>query len=190
MLPVRGATGWGLYDFLGSEFQSMLPVRGATDAAFDVIGRADISIHAPRAGSDPGRTGIQEQGGDFNPCSPCGERLFPSSRKLMQSCISIHAPRAGSDRRQHFAEEVKKDFNPCSPCGERRYPDVSECQGIQFQSMLPVRGATPAVLVSPANGLFQSMLPVRGATRGVDLFPVQFRISIHAPRAGSDPSRA
>ena len=75
----------------------MLPVRGATIAKSPELGLTDISIHAPRAGSDD---------------------LRPDARARVG--ISIHAPRAGSDPFE---------------------PGLSLKQ-FEFQSMLPVRGAT------------------------------------------------
>ena len=80
--------------------------------------------------------------------------------------ISIHAPRAGSDR--------------CS----RIYPPANK----QFQSTLPVRGATLGVYRFLALKKFQSTLPVRGATSSTVLASWHPFISIHAPRAGSDNS--
>ena len=56
-------------------FQSTLPVRGATLSRFSWLSPNEISIHAPRAGSDINL--ISERHGDMT--------------------ISIHAPRAGSD---------------------------------------------------------------------------------------------
>ena len=55
-LPVRGATFtvW-LSDLLDDLFQSTLPVRGATFLAFHSLTVKNISIHAPRAGSDAER---------------------------------------------------------------------------------------------------------------------------------------
>jgi len=41
-------------------------------------------------------------------------------------------------------------------------------------------------LHNPPNMVFQSTLPVRGATGAVPTFMQEVRISIHAPRAGSD----
>ena len=79
----------------------------------------------------------------FNPRSPCGERPAWNWLRAGAGHISIHAPRAGSDRSLRVAENAKSEF----------------------QSTLPVRGATYR-------------------RQGVD--PVAF-ISIHAPRAGSDP---
>ena len=56
-----------------------------------------------------------------------------------------------------------------------------------FQSTLPARGATLdfAVLI-PLIVLFQSTLPARGATHGQGDAAGKRKISIHAPRTGSD----
>ena len=81
------------------------------------------------------------------------------------------------------------DFNPRSPHGERREAAAALRRGAEFQSTLPARGATrhcnPAD--APQPEIFQPTLPARGATVGADvLFHPAFRISIHAPRTGSD----
>ena len=60
----------------GELFQSTLPMRGAT--------RNPADLHH----SDP----------DFNPRSPCGERLNKSD-SFAWVRISIHAPHAGSDKK-------------------------------------------------------------------------------------------
>ena len=73
---MRGATDedfYAVWDRL--EFQSTLPVRGAT-----------IS---------PGL--LVNYQNDFNPRSPCGERLYEYLLTEAIKMISIHAPRAGSD---------------------------------------------------------------------------------------------
>ena len=125
------------------EFQSTLPVRGATEYVGEMDGEKDISIHAPRAGSDNVRNVHSAHFlQNFNPRSPCGERLFllcPFSGLLI---ISIHAPRAGSDAGIVDNVSFKRSF----------------------QSTLPVRGATPVCRYYIAVKLFQSTLPVRGAT--------------------------
>ncbi len=100
-------------------FQSTLPARGATYRVADERYSEEISIHAPRTGSDcAGRNGRTEQQ-DFNPRSPHGERPGPHStnknaisfqstlpargatqgrRRAREGLqISIHAPRTGSD---------------------------------------------------------------------------------------------
>ena len=145
-------------------FQSTLPVRGATTARHTVAQRFAISIHAPRAGSDANVYRDPIHHNNFNPRSPCGERLkaavvayfrekfqstlpvrgatSPSFGSERGSRISIHAPRAGSDHPFPPTPAMERHFNPRSPCGERR---VVYCLGLRA-----------------------------------------IRISIHAPRAGSD----
>ena len=56
----------------------------------------------------------------------------------------------------------------------------------QFQSTLPVWGATSSGSVSLSLTRFQSTLPVWGATSKWTLWPTITSISIHAPRVGSD----
>ena len=101
--------------------------------------------------------------------------------------ISIHAPRGGSDRVQN----------------------LTKCVVAGFQSTLPVGGATPSRsrrsemsgYFNPRSpwgerpripgrcgwsGAFQSTLPVGGATQTSRPAAHWRRISIHAPRGGSD----
>ena len=146
---------------------------------------------------------------DFNPRSPCGERQELVRQFYAMRSISIHAPRAGSDPGIYRYQTAHNYFNPRSPCGERLLSQYGGLTIHLFQSTLPVRGATtrrvPRRLYrqyfnprSPCGERrsfraspvclpkFQSTLPVRGATRRL-LGPAHYiRISIHAPRAGSD----
>ena len=57
----------------------------------------DISIHAPREGSDYIFAVLRLILGHFNPRSPRGERLILPTQKDSFFFISIHAPREGSD---------------------------------------------------------------------------------------------
>ena len=77
--------------------------------------------------------------------------------------ISIHAPREGSDHRWRLFFGFR-----------------------QFQSTLPVRGATFYLFIGHMMGGFQSTLPVRGATPASRSALPGSEISIHAPREGSD----
>ena len=147
---------------------------------------ANISIHAPRTGSD---------------------RIT----SLTSDChtISIHAPRTGSDCEARTTSISGCYFNPRSPHGERlRLLDfvIHVCK---FQSTLPARGATSKSrrqgnpqwisIHAPRTGSdflnqagrslgrkFQSTLPARGATLLLTGSIAQSDISIHAPRTGSD----
>ena len=56
--------------------------------------------------------------------------------------ISIHAPLTGSDCIVDILRGEKDDFNPRSPYGERHWASLSQATTLQFQSTLPLRGAT------------------------------------------------
>ena len=74
------------------------PRVGSDSGRFISTGvRWDISIHAPRVGSDFQLLLCNKRFADFNPRSPCGERLL------------------GEQPRR----EALINFNPRSPCGER-----------------------------------------------------------------------
>ena len=115
-----------------------------------------------------------------------GATANPSTRTV-PVVISIHAPRVGSDRILPALQFLRYNFNPRSPCGERRVLVNAQCQCVQFQSTLPVWGATPGLLPRVAVFRFQSTLPVWGATCSVVGWICAWFISIHAPRVGSDP---
>ena len=120
-LPARGATNSAHQSVQAHQFLSTLPARGATRAGLKVVRKDNISIHAPREGSDkapthavlfskkflstlPARGATVLDGyrlihqGDFYPRSPRGERLPAAHRCGRNHLISIHAPREGSDR--------------------------------------------------------------------------------------------
>ena len=174
-----------MYNIIVYEFQSTLPARGATHlcgrqrrreqisihaprtgsdcARRRSSGEQDISIHAPRTGSDANRKEKRPGDWHFNPRSPHGERQVKYVPIPLDMAISIHAPRTGSD----FLSSGRKS--------RRRI----------FQSTLPARGATSMFArLSTMPPIFQSTLPARGATASsAPPFPP---ISIHAPRTGSD----
>ena len=64
--------------------------------------------------------GIKPPYWNFNPRSPCGERL----------------------RAVYLQDLEEQNFNPRSPCGERRQDLYPKAKRQKFQSTLPVRGAT------------------------------------------------
>ena len=59
-------------------------------------------------------------------------------------------------------------------------------QSGEFQSTLPVKGATVSKVILAVDSEFQSTLPVRGATLMGRTRFLLIGISIHAPREGSD----
>ena len=167
-------------------FQSTLPARGATYRVADERYSEEISIHAPRTGSDcAGRNGRTEQQ-DFNPRSPHGERPGPHSTNknaisfqstlpargatvvvkvpICRAAISIHAPRTGSD-----------EHDLSVPCLRR-----------QFQSTLPARGATGRRAQDGRRHAISIHAPRTGSDARRTPSSRQRQISIHAPRTGSD----
>ena len=121
-LPVRGATSGPLKITTILGFQSTLPVRGATPLGPRHCLRPQISIHAPRTGSDRFCADTRPEFMNFNPRSPYGERLWSSGSYGGADSISIHAPRTGSDLPDSCFLHFHRDFNPRSPYGERRSP--------------------------------------------------------------------
>ena len=153
-----------------------------------LVGFSTISIHAPRAGRDNGR---------HNCCSNCG--AFQSTRPVRGATILNHRisgfrwdfnPRAPCGARRGHALSVLRvvNFNPRAPCGARPPIVPSVQHHRQFQSTRPVRGATPRIFPLLGERLFQSTRPVRGATLPDQRKTTDTIISIHAPRAGRDPS--
>ena len=122
-------------------FQSTLPAWGATRSMVKTAHYVEISIHAPRMGSDGVReTGI-EGSTNFNPRSPHGERpvdapgyfcspLFQSTLPawgatllfILPTLISIFQstlPAWGATSWSMTARPASRNFNPRSPHGER-----------------------------------------------------------------------
>ena len=123
-----------------------------------------ISIHAPRVGSDmfEGMRGMF--GKYFNPRSPCGERppiiggkhetadyfnpRSPCGERHRKLIFPLHFlnfnPRSPCGERPISNKNAPavQHFNPRSPCGERRLLLPTCSKPIQFQSTLPVWGAT------------------------------------------------
>ena len=168
-------------------FQSTLPGWGAT--AIHVDSGQFRRYFNPRSpdGEQPRARPASRMGHDFNPRSPDGERQSGLLVLGLAVDISIHAPRMGSDLDRTTAKasrllfqstlpgwgatvEIRtiftqiRYFNPRSPDGERRH------------------GWSALYSFS----VFQSTLPGWGATRHHEFSHVYGRISIHAPRMGSD----
>ena len=166
-------------------FQSTPPVRGATSSA---CARLSLSV-------------------SFNPRPPCGERLeawlkenyepqFQSTPPVRGATVdlgfndrggivSIHAPRAGSDQVARGWAQPPGRFNPRPPCGERPCAHAvrTRCGGFNPR---PPCGERLGLLAVYPDMEFQSTPPVRGATPGYCFLVAGWKVSIHAPRAGSD----
>ena len=194
------------------QFLSTLPARGATGVFYGFrLHILPISIHAPREGSD--RTGCKfGQRRRISIHAPReGSDGIDTASSTVQVDISIHAPREGSDICERFQRQAMPDFYPRSPRGERPRPPgptpttwnfyprsprgerpTAPCTmtpAVLFLSTLPARGATGKKELAVTDYEFLSTLPARGATRTGCKFGQRRRISIHAPREGSDTLR-
>ena len=140
-LPVGGATRGSTTIWPRRvAFQSTLPVGGATLLRLCPAGGAgdfnprspwgerrndntmacetiEISIHAPRGGSDVSVRFQPLRRLNFNPRSPWGERLFHDVSPILDIGISIHAPRGGSDLPQRLGRTAHLVFQSTLPVG-------------------------------------------------------------------------
>ena len=124
-----------------------------------------ISIHAPREGSDSFGASLMMPLALFLSTLPARGATWGGLRPGLQDLISIHAPREGSDTAAQVKPEAWSDFYPRSPRGERPSKRDREEGNTVFLSTLPARGATSvSVCVLPKPFEFLSTLPARGAT--------------------------
>ena len=146
-------------------FQSTLPVWGATRKQTGQRRELQISIHAPRVGSDPEASRQRAASPAFQSTLPVWGATIQSGEGSSEDFISIHAPRVGSDLTFRMQRRLL----------------------LVFQSTLPVWGATRELRSNRRSSMvFQSTLPVWGATQRDKKKGKGKYISIHAPRVGSD----
>ena len=119
-LPARGATQRRTSRRRKQRFQSTLPARGATRRPNIVLcAKPDISIHAPRTGSDALEKIGTKPADSFQSTLPARGATCTLADVVRGTAISIHAPRTGSDFLPPRGRLVHTDFNPRSPHGER-----------------------------------------------------------------------
>ena len=128
-------------EFLTDQFQSTLPVRGATREIAGPDNVFEFQSTLPVRGETREIAG-PDNVFEFQSTLPVRGETLSRKGQLRAEDISIHAPRKGRDLDDIWLQGVMKDFNPRSPGGERhglvRCPHVAST----FQSTLPVRGAT------------------------------------------------
>ena len=191
-------------------FQSTLPARGATALLYSHQRKPHfnprsphgerrprpplrqkqgcISIHAPRTGSDRGCGWQCSSGCHFNPRSPHGERPFPFQPAACRRHFNPRSPH-GERRFQSLSLPRCFHFNPRSPHGERLDSMSSNSMKSSFQSTLPARGATKRPAAARMTRHFNPRSP--HGERLVMMRSSEFgKISIHAPRTGSDRADA
>ena len=151
------------------KFQSTRPLRGATVFAELERNMTSISIHAPLAGRDG----------------------TPTEDDDATTKISIHAPLAGRDLHARGPRPDLQNFNPRAPCGARRLSNTAKYPSMIFQSTRPLRGATRMqAWPRTAEGDFNPRAPCGARLTGTCDWYWPVAISIHAPLAGRDATRA
>ena len=148
----------------------------------------DISIHAPREGSDQGlrRSGYFRP--YFNPRSPRGERRRQLHRQ--SHCNSYFNPRSPRGERREKIEKVSNS-QKISIHAPREGSDLGELGdklvAVVFQSTLPARGATLNITAEFMTADYFNPRSPRGERHTkYETRSARLGISIHAPREGSD----
>ena len=166
-------------------FQSTLPAGGATLSSGAAAKWAEISIHAPRGGSDR-RIYIQIfRVLDFNPRSPQGSDGKNTKKSSVKSSFQSTLP-AGERRFGCAAACIyPPPFQSTLPAGERHHRHPSQSATRQISIHAPRRGATSESSDFSSSELFQSTLPAGERPGDCGLCHVEAAISIHAPRRGA-----
>ena len=161
---------------------------GATVDIRQIHGYQNISIHAPRGGSDACHFLRCRLANQFQSTLPVGgatliheirdKSIFSFQSTLPVGGATWHIPPPKS----------AAPFQSTLPVGgATSFFMASDALIPEFQSTLPVGGATRGSMAQPLQReVFQSTLPVGGATSTKQSRGILMSISIHAPRGGSD----
>ena len=148
---------------------------------------------------------------DFNPRTPCGVRLSPSGNHPVRINFNPRTP-CGVRPARPRPRGVWHNFNPRTPCGVRQqnrffrstlwiisiHAPRAGCDlaqkhdgrfAVTFHSTHPVRGATHTRRCNSIVRIdFNPRTPCGVRRQVAAVFVVGDVISIHAPRAGCDPT--
>ena len=148
--------------------------------------RNEISIHAPRVGSDETFDDGAPETDQFQSTLPAWgatERCACLARVVI---ISIHAPRVGSDRLLRSRLPRLRISIHAPRVGSDRVEDIRLAVNLRISIHAPRVGSDVGENPVYHVAVFQSTLPAWGATRGYFIYTSHSFISIHAPRVGSD----
>ena len=137
---------------------------GSDIASFYICASFDIFQSTLPHGERPSAYYRQDIHRNFNPRPPAWGATGNAGEYDIQQFISIHAPRMGSDDAEVENQGKSHHFNPRPPHGERLSVRSRPITAFTFQSTLPAWGATT---YDYSDGYLT-------------------KISIHAPRMGSD----
>ena len=148
-----------------------------------------ISIHAPRTGSDQGLALTLCDGRISIHAPRTGSDCVVMMAVSQRISISIHAPRTGSDTGAGLPKSANRRFQSTLPArGATTNRYRKRYLRFIFQSTLPARGATRAHPAGRADRRYFNPRSPHGERRQTAALREHHRrISIHAPRTGSDP---
>ena len=128
-------------------------------------GKAHISIHAPRTGSDSAKHCLLHRHADFNPRSPHGERPVSEMVRVLTGDFNPRSPHGERRQRTQRTRQKRRHFNPRSPHGERPRWDRPKTSGKCISIHAPRTGSDFDTIQDCIHKVqFQSTLPARGAT--------------------------
>ena len=185
-LPLRGATIGKIQDHYFYRISIHAPLAGS-DEGSPLTGCADsisihaplagsdvvkempvpyriISIHAPLAGSDLPPPAIEPAAENFNPRSPCGERLKAGEDDAFFCIFQSTLPLRGATD-SIVVHDGKSGFQSTLPLrgATNRSGRIPWRHVISIHA--PLAGSDPRIEETVRRGLiFQSTLPLRGAT--------------------------
>ena len=140
------------------------PLAGSDDTEAITMFEKRISIRAPLAGSDRVGALCARSSRNFNPRSPCGERLDALEAVGRGIRISIRAPLAGSDRRDDGMERHHGISIRAPLAGSDVIPEIYWNVYSSISIRAPLAGSDADKRPVFKLELFQSALPLRGAT--------------------------
>ena len=147
------------------KFQSTLPVGGATtvESEWNIV--TDISIHAPRGGSDD---------------------ILCSTKPIFK--ISIHAPRGGSDFPGGDPRSPQLGISIHAPRGGSDILVPFGNQDVLISIHAPRGGSDKCDMMISQILKISIHAPRGGSDLNISMDALIMDISIHAPRGGSDRS--
>ena len=148
-----------------------------------------VSIHAPRVGSDCCGATIMYRAVVFQSTLPVWGATVKVRMALQVTPVSIHAPRVGSDEKALPRRRYGKCFNPRSPCGERRASGTPGSTDQSFNPRSPCGERQDHMPLGYAQRCFNPRSPCGERPAFVPHGCCGDRVSIHAPRVGSDNQR-
>ena len=141
------------------------PRMGSDQDANHVLAIRNISIHAPRMGSDREALAQRPNVSHFYPRPPHGERRWRAATGVPWFMHFYPRPPHGERPLAWIVIVVPpSDFYPRPPHGERRTDRVEDGTATEFLSTPPAWGATQDNGVRIAYGKFLSTPPAWGAT--------------------------